>query len=249
MSLGGVFTDADVARLYRYRAPYPDTVFDVLQRLVVSPRTILDAGAGSGALARRMVSFAERVDAVDPSAAMIVAGQELPCGDDPRIRWITGRSEDVELSPPYGLITCGASLHWMDLDIVLPRFRNALAPTAVLAVLDMENLHGAYRDEVRDVIKEHSEVEHHQETKDLVGGLRDSGRFTVHGEHRTEPVRFEQSVSDYIEFLHSTSTLARVRLGERSAGFDGSIRAIFTRHGLDRVAFGVIGYVAWGRPS
>lgn len=249
MSLGEVFSDADVARLYRYRAPYPDAVFGVLRRLVVTPRVILDAGAGSGALARRMVSFAERVDAIDPSAAMVAAGRQLPAGDDPRIRWIVGRAEDIGLSPSYGLITCGASLHWMDLDMVLPRFRDALAPTAVVAVVDMENAHGSYREEVRKVIQQHSEVEHHRETKDLIADLRDSGRFRVYGEQRTEPVRFEQSVGDYIEFLHSTSTLARVRLGERSAEFDEQIRRVFTRHGLARVAFGVVGYVAWGRPS
>lgn len=250
MSLGEVFTDVDVARVYRYRAPYPDALFERLRRLVVPPRVILDAGAGSGALARRMVSFAERVDAVDPSAAMISAGRSLAGGDDLRIRWIIGRAEDVALSPPYGLITCGASLHWMDLDIVLARFRDALAPTAVLAVVDVENVHrGTYREEVLAVIKEHSEVEHHRETSDLVAELRGSGRFTVHGEDRTEPIPLEQTVGDYIDFLHSTSTLARIRLGERSAVFDESIRAIFARHGLDRVAFGVVGYLAWGRPS
>lgn len=92
---------------------------------------MLDAGAGSGALARRMVSLAERVDAVDPSVAMIDAGRRSPGGDDGRIRWIVGRAEDAHLSPPYGLITCGASLHWMDLGVVLPRFRDALAPGAV----------------------------------------------------------------------------------------------------------------------
>ena len=62
MRLSDVFGDAEVARLYGYRAPYPDGVFATLRRLLVEPHTVLDVGAGTGALARPMVASAERVD-------------------------------------------------------------------------------------------------------------------------------------------------------------------------------------------
>jgi SAM-dependent methyltransferase len=75
MSLGEVFTDATVARLYERRPPYPEGVFTTLARRLVAPRTVLDAGAGTGALARRM-TFAERVDAIEPSAAMVATAPE-----------------------------------------------------------------------------------------------------------------------------------------------------------------------------
>ena len=247
-NLGEVFSDDEVARLYRYRPPYPDAVFATLRRLLVVPRTVLDAGAGTGALARGMVSFAERVDAVDPSLAMLEAGRRLPGGDDQRIRWVHGRAEDAALSPPYGLITCGASLHWMDLDVVLPRFRDALAARASVAVVDTENVHGAYHAEVIAVIRKYSEVEHHAETNDLLRDLQASGRFALEGEERAAPAPFEQSVNDYIEFLHSTSTLARVRLGSRSDAFDAEIRAVFARYGIEWLRYGVVGFIAWGRP-
>lgn len=249
MKLGDVFADDEVARLYRHRPPYPDAVFAILRRLLVEPLTVLDAGTGAGALARRMISFAKRIDAVDPSVAMIDAGRRLPGGGDPRIRWLAGRAEDAQLSPPYGLITCGASLHWMDLDVVLPRFRDALAPGSMVAVVDTENAHGPYRDEVLTVIRKYSEIEHHTETKDLVGDLRRAGRFHVDGEERTSPEPYDQSVGDYIEYLHSTSTLARVHLGDRSSAFDAEIRAVFDRHGIERLWYGVVGLVIWGRPA
>lgn len=246
--LGSVFADEEVARLYRYRTPYPDDVIDILRKLIVDPRVVLDAGAGTGAIARRIAPFVERIDAVDPSHAMLQAGRALPGGDDPRIRWIEGRAEDAALNGPYGLITCGASLHWMPTDVVLPHFRDVLAPGAFLAIADTEYLHGPYRDEVRAVIREHSEVEHHRETKDHVADLRAEGRFELLGDERTPPVPFEQSVDEYIEMLHSTSTLARIRLGARAAVFDKKLRGIFARHGLDRVRYEVVGLVWWGRP-
>ncbi|MCI0583692.1 MAG: class I SAM-dependent methyltransferase [Chloroflexi bacterium] len=249
MTLGAVFSNREVARRYRYRAPYPDDVLTTLRRLTVAPRTILDVGAGTGALARRMVGFAERIDAIDPSAAMINEGRRLPGGGDRRLHWICGRAEDGPLSPPYGLITAGASLHWLDLDVAFARLREALSPGAVLAVADTEIVHGPYRPELEAVIREHSQLEHHTETPDFMEELNASGRFAIQGRHRTEPVPFEQSVDDYVEMLHSTSTLARVRLGDGASRFDADIRAVFARHGLDPLRYGVIGVVIWGRPT
>lgn len=249
MTLGAVFSDAEVARLYRHRAPYPDEVLTILAGLLVSPRSILDVGTGTGALARRMLAFAERVDAVDPSAAMIAEGRRLPGGTDRRLRWITERAEDAALSPPYGLITAGASLHWIDVDVALPRFRDALAPGAVMAVADTERVHGAYEADLMAVVRDYSEVDHHVETPAFVENLRMADRFAVHGQLRTEPVSVEQSIDDYIEMLHSTSTLARVRLGDRAPRFEADIRGVFARHGLDRVRYGIVGLVSWGRPT
>lgn len=249
MTLGAVFTDREVAHLYRHRAPYPDEVITTMAGLLVAPRTILDVGAGTGALARRMVGFAERVDAVDPSSAMIHEGRRLPDGAHERLNWIVGRVEDAPLSPPYGLITAGASFHWLDPDLGFARLRDALAPDAVVAIADTDNIHGSYSPEIRAVIQEYSELDHHTETPDLIEALHASGRFAIQGRMRTEPTPFEQSVEDYLRMLHSTSTLARVRLGGRASRFDADVRRVFARRNLDRVRFGVVGIVIWGRPT
>jgi trans-aconitate methyltransferase len=249
MTLGAVFSDQDVARLYRHRAPYPGEVLATLRGLLVPPRTILDVGAGTGALARQMVSFAERVDAVDPSDPMVREGRNLPGGADQRLQWIAGRIEDAPLSAPYGLITAGASLHWLDLDVALARLRDALAPNAVMAVADTEIVPGPYRPELDAIVREYSEVEHHTETPDLMEKLNAAGRFAIQGRQRTEPVTVEQSVDDYLGMLHSTSTLARVRLGDRASPFDADVRAMFARHRLAVVRFAVVGVMFWGRPT
>jgi predicted TPR repeat methyltransferase len=69
------FKDQQVVDAYRYRPPYPDEVFRILSALMTEePRTVLDVRTGSGDLARRLVEFAQRVDAVDPSVHMIARG-------------------------------------------------------------------------------------------------------------------------------------------------------------------------------
>jgi SAM-dependent methyltransferase len=251
LRLGESFADPEVAALYRHRPPYPTEVFAILERLLVEPRTILDAGAGTGALARELVRLAERVDALDPSEAMIAQGRRLPHGDDLRLRWILGRAEDGPVDPPYGLITCGASLHWMDQDVVLRRFNGMLAPGARVAITDTENVHAssAVREEVLAVIVRYSPLEHHVSTDEMIDGLVKRGAFVVEGREVAPRMPFEQSVDEYIGLINSTSTLNRAVLGSRSADFERDMRAIFARHGMDRVRYDIVGGVVWGRPA
>jgi SAM-dependent methyltransferase len=252
IELGRVFTDVEVAALYRYRASYPREVFEILEHLVVEPRHVLDAGAGTGALARDLAPLVARVDAVDPSAAMIAAGRALPGGDDQRITWIQGRGEDAALSPPYGLIVAGASLHWMDPRVVLPRFRDALAPGARVAIVhnDFVPPHAMATGAALDVIRRYSPLKQSPpEYPAQVKSLVDRGLFVLEGERFTTPVPFEQSIDDVLNSLHSTSTLSRVTLGDRLASFDRDMRAALAPFGKGPLRSDVVAYVAWGRPS
>jgi SAM-dependent methyltransferase len=264
VNLGDVFTDPAVARAYRQRAPYPPETFAILERLVVEPRTVLDAGAGNGALARSMIRFARRVDAVDPSVAMIDEGRRLPGGDDPRLHWITGTAEEAPLDPPYGLISAGSSLHWMDQARVVPRFAAALAPGARLAILETDDGEHPLPEMVQ-IFERYSELTHHTDLPDMLStisrpkrvGCRhgsdaaleaSGGWFVREGEQRTAAIGLRRSVEEYLEYLHSTSTLARVRLGDRADRFDADVRDLFARHGMSFIERQVVGVVVWGRP-
>jgi SAM-dependent methyltransferase len=251
IELGRVFEDAEVASLYSYRPPYPQEVFAILEGLIVEPRTVLDAGAGTGALARELAPRVTRVDALDPSAAMIAQGRALPGGSDERIRWITGRAEEATLDPPYGLITAGASLHWMDHDVVLPRFGAALATGAFVAVVDIEPVYesGALADGILAIIRRYSPVKHRIETSEMLRTLTDRGLFTLEGQKRTAPASWEQSIDDALRSLHSTSSLSRLTLAARADEFDADVRAAYALHGAERARTEICGYVAWGRPS
>ncbi|HEV8190354.1 MAG TPA: class I SAM-dependent methyltransferase [Ktedonobacterales bacterium] len=67
-----------VAKRYHLRLPYPADLFNILANLVMGiPRVVLDAGTGTGDLARGLAARLDRVDAVDVSAEMIAAGKVL----------------------------------------------------------------------------------------------------------------------------------------------------------------------------
>src|SRR5258708_3436158 len=52
----------------------------------------------------------------------------------PSLRWMLGAVEEVQFGAAYGLVTAGESLHWMDWEVVLPRFAEVLTTTGVLAI-------------------------------------------------------------------------------------------------------------------
>jgi SAM-dependent methyltransferase len=98
---GAQFQDSSVVAAYHHRPPYPVAVIKQLAALIAgSPRVVLDAGCGSGDIARPLAPFVDRVDAVDISAGMVDQGRLRPGGADPRIRWTVAAMEDAELDPP-----------------------------------------------------------------------------------------------------------------------------------------------------
>jgi len=249
--LGRAFLDAEVVRNYRHRQPYPPEIFDILQGLLVEPRSVLDVGSGTGALTIGLARFAKRVDAVDPSAAMQSEARRAPGGDSQRIRWILGPAETAPLDPPYGLITAGASIHWMDPDVVMPRFRDALAPGGVLAIVNSESDYAKqeWRDEFIALIQKFSPSTDHLEFVDLLKSLEASGRFARVGARSAAPVPYEQSIDDYLGMLASTSSLSRATLGDRTDVLERDARAIFARHGLTSIRAQLVAEVVWGRPQ
>ena len=249
--LGRAFEDAEVARKYRHRQPYPAEIFEILQRLLVEPRTVLDAGCGTGALTIGLAEFAARVDGVDPSAAMLREARRKPGASNERIRWIQGTAEEAPLDPPYGLVTAGVSLHWMDPEVVMPRFRAVLAPEGHLAIVDMDSTYGdqEWRSEFLDLIRAVSPIKHPIDKVELVRALESSGHFVRQGESGAPPIPVEQSVDDYMAMLASTSSLSRATLGAHADDFERRARAIFKRHGMNSVRAEVVTSVVWGRPQ
>jgi SAM-dependent methyltransferase len=244
------FQDQSVVDAYPLRLPYASEVFDVLVDLVSDEcRVVLDVGTGTGELARPLAARLDRVDAVDASAAMIAMGMKLPGGDHPRLHWIEGRIEDAPLWSPYGLITTGDSLHWMDWDVVLPRFREIVTPDGLLAIVHRTELPPPWHEGLSELIAEYSTMQNFQRF-DLVEELERRRLFTRTGAHETAPVTSRQSIEDYIESFHSRSSLSRENMPPAaSAAFDDRLRKLVQSSSNEgTIELQTLSGIVWGLP-
>lgn len=242
------FKDRRVVDAYRHRPPYPDEVFAILAGLLIDePRTVLDVGAGSGDLARRMVEFAGRVDAIDFSESMIEQGKRLPNGDHPHLRWIYGKVEEALLSPPYALITAGSSIHWLEWEKAFPLFRSLLTPHGFLALVYRRTLPMPWNADLRQMRVQFSAHPSARGSR-VVEELEMRGFFHRQGEKETAPVPFSQSIEDYIEGLHSRSSFSRELMGQQpAADLDQQIKDLLLQfHPDGMLPLQVVGTVIWG---
>jgi ubiquinone/menaquinone biosynthesis C-methylase UbiE len=249
---GAQFKDTSIVNAYQYRPPYPAGVLSILIELITDqPRVVLDVGCGTGDLARRLVATdVERVDAVDFSQAMIAKGKTLPGGDHPRLNWMYGRMEEVELQPPYALITAGESLHWMEWDVVLPLFRRILTQHGYLAIVGRSTQLVPWNDDLLASIRRFSTNREYRPYT-IIEELERRHIFHKQGETFATPVEFTQSLENYIESFHSRNGLSRDRMTvEAAQAFDGEVKSIvepFLKDG--QVIQYVIGHVEWGTPQ
>jgi SAM-dependent methyltransferase len=251
VSYAEAFKDQQVVDAYRYRPPYPDEVFEILAGLIVDePRTVLDVGAGSGDIARRLVNAAQRVDAVDFSQHMIKMGKRLTNGDHPHLHWIYGKVEEVPLAPSYALITAGSSIHWTEWERAFPRFRGILTPNGSLALVYRRTLPMLWDAELRDLHTQYATRRDHRPLN-TIEALEVRGFFRKQGEKKTAPVPFAQSVDDFIEGLHSRSSFTRERMGQQNAtDFDRQVKALLLQfHSDGLLPLQVISTVTWGTPE
>lgn len=244
------FADPSVIAAYRSRPAYPDTLLERLVALIADePRALLDVGCGPGNLARVLLPYVARVDAIDMSPGMIALGKTLPGGDDPRLNWFIGKAEETPLHPPYALITAGASLHWMDWEVALPRFAEALTPNGALAIVGVDEADEPWTPAIREIIPRYS-TNPDFASFDLIGELERRRLFQKTGEYTTGPVPLVRSVTDFIEWFHSMSSFSRdLMTPDAVTAFDAELREIiapYLRDGL--LTTHIVGRVTWGKP-
>jgi SAM-dependent methyltransferase len=258
-SYGGHFAARSVAQNYVHRPAYAPEVFATLASLMPSTqRAILDAGCGPGKIALGMTRAASRIDAVDPAAEMLEIGRSLAGGGDPKIDWICATLEEAPLSPPYGLIVCGVSFHWMDADLALTRFAQVLAPGGHFALVSGDAPADPPWKQDEDAIfsdfitrLQGKPPVFPPSTQDaLQRPLLEHRRFRRLGARITVPHPVRQSVADYLACQHSRATWSVEFMGPAmSAEFDARLGALLASHAPD----GMLDYVVqtrveWGLP-
>ena len=245
------FQDPSVVEAYAARPPYPDELFDLLDELLEDqPRVVLDAGCGTGSVARPLAARVDRVDAVDFSEGMVAAGRTLPGGDRPNLRWTVADVETAPLEPPYGMITAGQSLHWMDWKVVIPRFVDVLAKRGSLVLIDHEFVHAPWDADLRALLARYSTNRDYAHY-DPVEELEVRGLFEKHGERRTGFVPLVSSVDRYVESFHSANGFSRDRMTpEDAAQFDAEVRRlVLARLPSGQLEVAYAASVVWGRPT
>ncbi|HEX6121939.1 MAG TPA: class I SAM-dependent methyltransferase [Ktedonobacterales bacterium] len=248
---GAQFQDASVVAAYPHRPPYPEAVFETLAGLLPAGQgAVLDLGCGTGDLARRLAERVARVDALDLSAGMLALARTLPGGDRPNLRWIHGAAEAAPLEPPYGLITAGESLHWMRWEVALPRCRALLAPGAVLAIVEREEVPRPWFAGLVLLFQQYSTNKDFQ-PYNVIHELTTRGLFAVRGQRTTEPVSVTQSIESYIESIHSRNGFSRERMAPGAAtAFDDGVRALLARaYPSGQVSIEVRAHLTWGQPG
>jgi SAM-dependent methyltransferase len=93
---------------------------------------VVDLGAGTGGLTRRLVGRAAEVVAVEPDERM----RQVLTGSLPGVRAVAGRGESIPLARGCAeAVLASASWHWMDLVPTLHEVGRVLVPGGVLGVM------------------------------------------------------------------------------------------------------------------
>jgi SAM-dependent methyltransferase len=250
-----IFRDASVVAAYKHRPPYPPATFEFLLQLIpeeVTERLVLDAGCGTGFIARPLARYVDHVDAVDVSKRMVETAKTLPGGDRPNITWIAAPIETAPLGGPYALVVTAASLHWMDWDRTLPRFASHLVSKGVLATVEESEPGNPWDHEVGPILARYSmnlDFEPFNETK-VLAEIERRGLFRLHGSHETEAVPVRQSIDSWVESFHARNGFSRERMEtEAAAAFDAEMRQVIRRYCPDGVVELPVGArILWGRP-
>lgn len=246
------FKNPSLAENYKYRPPYSNETYDIILDLLDNRnKRILDIGCGTGKIARNIVEFVEKVDAVDFSEEMIREGKSLKNGDHPNLQWILGEIENVKLFPPYKLVTAGASIHWMDWDIVFTIFKEVLTSDGLLVIIDGDRpTKSPWIKDENSLISRYSTNQHYKSI-DLIQELIDRKLYHLIGDKRTTPTYYTQVLQDYIQSFHSRASLSKEDMGEKKVReFDTKLAEILSPHIDDNgfLTYKLETRVSWGIP-
>jgi len=235
-----------MAAAYGARVPYPGDLFDAVADLCTRRGPVLEIGAGNGRFTFGLADRVDRLDAVEPSAAMIAAAGRT----HDRVRWINATFEDASLHGPYTMAVAAESMHWTDWPNAFPKLVDVLMPGSPLALVGLAGTDPApWHDEMMAIIVEYS-INDEFEPYELVSSLIANGWFDELGRHRTALVRLNEPVDRLVQRMHSANGLAPSSLGPaRCAEFDRRMTEVLCAHAVDGcVASEVAAEVAWGRP-
>jgi hypothetical protein len=138
-------------------------------------------------------------------------------------------------------------MHW---EVVFPRFRDALTPHGIVALITRGELPPPWQDALMALIR-HYAAAFGYEAFDLLAELEQRALFTKTGERETAPVTSHQSVEDYIASFHSRASLALAGMPPTdAAAFDAALRTLIAPYAEQgRLTLQTVATVSWGHPT
>lgn len=143
------------------RPPYPSALWDTIRDLgVLQPgHRALDLGAGTGQATGPFLAAGLQVTSVEPGERL---AQQLQVAY-PTATVLVARAEDVDFAAgSFDVAVAATSIHWMDLNIVLPKLRRALRPDGTLLIWrhvfgDPEGPATSFRERVMQIVRRRGE--------------------------------------------------------------------------------------------
>ncbi|MBH0777166.1 class I SAM-dependent methyltransferase [Nocardia bovistercoris] len=238
-SLGPRHFDAHAEIYDRGRPPYPRALWARLRELdLLRPGVrVIELGAGTGLATGPMLAAGAAVTAVEP-------GRELADrlrARHPRATLLLDTAENVRLpTSTFDLAVAATSVHWFDLDTVLPELHRALVSDGCFAV--WRNAFGdpnvpvtPFREQVERIVARRGERDNRPGPGELdtdmwVDRLTDSGHFeATHIEH------FRWSIdlgTDRIRDLFTTFSDWRPAEVDEAASAVRALGGVVTEHYL-----------------
>ena len=171
------------------RPPYPSALWDVIRTFgALQPGLrALDLGAGTGQATGPLIAAGLRVTAVEPGehlAHHIRAAY-------PSATVLVARAEDVVFEAgSFDIAVAATSIHWMDLEVILPMLRSALTGDGVLLVWrnvfgDPQAERTPFRERVEHIVRERGAPSPSgldpENAGAVAAALTAAGLFTVEG--------------------------------------------------------------------
>lgn len=124
-SFEGIGADYD-----RYRPGFPSVAADAIVPRPVG--TVLDLGAGTGKFTEQLVDRADRLIAVEPSAAML----DVLRGKLPTVEALAGNAERIPVGDAVvDVVTVAQAFHWFDRSLACAEIARVLRPGGTLGLL------------------------------------------------------------------------------------------------------------------
>ncbi len=172
---------------------------------------------------------------------------------DSNVRFITGLSEDVDLSSySFNLMVAAASIHWMDHARLFPQLKEAAVPDHVFAVVEGDGAHEPpWKDDwlvfLSKWIPRTKGEPMDQANHDMfMNAYREF--LDIQGEQTMISTPFRQTIDGFIGCQLSRNTFAPSMLGDQLSAFISELRELLEPHAAnDQLTYEVDTVVTWGR--